>query len=112
MIKQLLPVPVPDDFCYWSHPDLKLIDPREKDQSECGYSEEEWRQMQVDGGIEIFTETHYYDEIPQIPTNKYDDWSQWKPESPTPIHFLISAFDSEDGIILWWAKEAKADAEG
>ncbi|MEX5287022.1 hypothetical protein [Acinetobacter towneri] len=105
MIKQLQAVTVPDDFCYWFHPDLKLIDPRMQDGKECGYSREEWQKMQDDGGIQINLEVYQYEDIPEISDEDMANWSNWKPSPPTSEHFLLCAYDTENcDIVLWWAK--------
>ncbi|MFW1993684.1 hypothetical protein ACG904_01820 [Acinetobacter guillouiae] len=39
-----------------------------------------------------------------IPEDDCSDWSNWKPTAPEDGLFLIAAYDSEDGPVLWWAK--------
>jgi len=43
-----------------------------------------------------------YDEIPNVSEDAVV-WPNWKPEPPEQGLFLIAAFDSEDGPVLWWA---------
>ncbi|MCH7381287.1 hypothetical protein [Acinetobacter higginsii] len=112
MIKQLKAVDVPVDFSEWCHPDLYLIDPRMTDDSEESYSKEEWTKMQSDGGIEIKAESHCIEDVALIVGDDLEDWSGWEPTPPSNEHFLLCAYSTEyDSIVLWWAKEAKADAE-
>ncbi|WP_023270281.1 hypothetical protein [Acinetobacter gyllenbergii] len=112
MIKQLQPTQVPNDFCYWCHPDLVLIDPCMRYDGKESYTNAEWEQMKIDGGIQIQIEKYQFEDIPEISEADLSDWSNWKPKPPTEDHFLICAYDTENcDIVLWWAKEAKADAE-
>lgn len=107
MIKQLEPVVVPDDFAEWFHPDLRLIDPRMSDSSEKPYSKEEWEKLNADGGVSIKVEVHDFEDICEATGgDDLEDWSGWNPEPPSPKHFLISAFSTEDAVILWWAIKA------
>ncbi|ENV46214.1 hypothetical protein P255_02953 [Acinetobacter brisouii CIP 110357] len=112
MIKQLEPVQVPVDFAEWSHPDLMLIDPRLQTSSEEPYSREEWEKMQSDGGITIKVEQHSIEDVSEIiGDDDLEDWSNWKPNPPTPDHFLICGFSTEyDFIVLWWAKKIQGEA--
>lgn len=113
MIKQIKAVDVPVDFAEWCHPDLHLIDPRMADDSELPYSKEEWAKMQSDGGIEIKAEAHCIEDVALIVGEDLEDWSGWEPTPPSNEHFLLCAFSTEyDYIVLWWAKEVKADTEG
>ncbi|MDI3237543.1 hypothetical protein QK338_05355 [Acinetobacter ursingii] len=107
MIKQLGPVAVPTDFAEWCHPYLHLIDPRMTDSSEETYSIEEWAKMESDGGVSIKAITYSVEDVSEaIGNDDLEDWTGWKPEPPSPEHFLICAFSTEyDVIVLWWAKK-------
>ncbi|QHJ83335.1 MAG: hypothetical protein [Bacteriophage sp.] len=109
MIKQLEPVAVPNDFSEWCHPDLALIDPRMVDGSEEPYSKEEWEKMQSDGGVSIKALTYAIDDVSEaIGSDDLEDWTGWKPEPPSPTHFLISGYSTEhDFIVLWWAEKVE-----
>ena len=104
MIKQLKPVELPDDICWWFHPDLNSIDPMHNCDEERGYTPEEWELLQDNGNIDISIDTSV--DLEEIDPNTDGEWKGFKPTPPTPEHFLIAAFDSEhlDSAILWWAK--------
>ncbi|MGB8483351.1 MAG: hypothetical protein WCD61_07430 [Acinetobacter bohemicus] len=104
MIKQLKPIELPDDLCWWFHPDFNLIDPMHNRDEERGYTLEEWDQLQVNGNVDISIDTSI--DLEEIDPDATGDWKGFKPKPPTPEHFLIAAFDSEhlDSAILWWAK--------
>jgi len=104
MIKQLMPVELPEDLCWWFHPDFCEIDPLAKCDEERGYTAEEWNLLQANGNIDISIDTSIDLEI--IDPNANGEWTGFKPVPPTPEHFLIASFDSEhlDSAILWWAK--------
>ena len=57
MIKQLKPIELPDDLCWWFHPDFNSIDPMHDCDEERGYTPEEWDQLQVNGNIDILIDT-------------------------------------------------------
>ena len=105
MIKQLKRVELPEDLCWWFHPDFNLIGPMHNRDEERGYTLEEWDQLQVNGNIDILIDTSI--DLEEIDPDATGDWKGFKPTPPTPEHFLIAAFDSEhlDSAILWWAKE-------
>ncbi|OEY95934.1 hypothetical protein BJI46_02435 [Acinetobacter qingfengensis] len=110
-IKQLKPVPVPDNFYCWSHPDMHLVDPRWSDDDERPYTQEDFNLLKDNAGVDITHESFDpFDEIPKI-SNDSCDWSKWKPKPPSPDHFLIGAYDTEDGPVLWWAKQRVKDSE-
>lgn len=104
MIKQLMPVELPEDLYWWFHPDFCEIDPLAKCDEERGYTAEEWNLLQANGNIDISIDTSIDLEI--IDPNANGEWTGFKPVPPTPEHFLIASFDSEhlDSAILWWAK--------
>lgn len=102
---KLTPVQVPADICWWFHPDLAQHEPDLGDE-ERGYTDKEWRDIQESAGVDITTEMFdYYDVEQAVGHEVEDDWTGWNPQPPTPDHFLIGAYDTENGdIILWWAK--------
>ncbi|MGA8883209.1 MAG: hypothetical protein WB445_06280 [Acinetobacter sp.] len=102
---QLTPAELPEDLCYWFHPDLAQFEP-DLNSEERGYSDQEWQDIQDKAGIEIKTECLDYSDIEEAVGHEVeDDWSGWKPTPPSPEYFLIAAFDTESGdVILWWAK--------
>lgn len=76
------------------------------------YSKEQWELLQKNLGVEITYERWDYMDIPEIPEEDSSDWSNWHPKSPDQDKFLIAAFDTEDGPVLWWAKsKEKTDAK-
>lgn len=104
-INQIMPVDLPDDLCWWFHPDLAQFEPDLRDE-ERAYTNQEWQEIQDKAGIEIKTECLDYDVIGQaVGREVEDDWSGWSPTPPSQEYFLIAAFDTEDSdVILWWAK--------
>lgn len=105
MIKQLLPVELPEQLFNWSHPDLPLVDPLWNSDEERGYTATEWELFQNNAGVEIWANSYWYDDISEIPEDDGCDWSKWKPEPPAEGLFLIAAYDTEDGPMLLWAKQ-------
>lgn len=100
---QIQPVELPDDLdSNWFHPDIAAHDTIDEN-SEC-YTREQFDQLQVNLGATISIEEFGYEDILEIPEEDCSDWSKWKPKPPTADHFLIAAFDTEDGPRLWWAK--------
>ncbi|MCG2575167.1 hypothetical protein LVY74_16645 [Acinetobacter sp. ME22] len=105
---QIQPVELPDDLdSNWFHPDIAAHDTINENSEY--YTQEQFDQLQVNLGVKISIERCWYEDIPEIPEEDYSDWSKWKPKPPTSDHFLIAAFDTEDGPRLWWAK---AQGEG
>lgn len=104
MIKQLKPVELPSDLCWWFHPDFNSIDPMHDCDEERSYTPEEWELLQANGNVDISIDTSV--DLEEIDPGATGDWKGFKPTPPTPEHFLIAAFDSEhlDSAILWWAK--------
>lgn len=103
---QLTAVEVPEQFCWWFHPDIWQIDPLWECEEERGYTVEEWEQIQANGNVDISIQTYAYEDVLDISEEDVADWSKWKPNPPSPDHFLIAAFDTEDSdIVLWWAKQ-------
>lgn len=113
MIIQLKPVELPKDLSEWSHPDLELIDPlAQNNEEDRSYTDEEWKQLQDNGGINIQVETRDLIEIGAelkskgLPAMGFDNG--WKPKPPTDNHFLIAVYSDEDGYVyLWWAEQRK-----
>lgn len=107
MIKQLLPVELPEDICWWFHPDIQFIDPLHNCNEERGYTTEEWETIQANGNINIEIDTSYDGwDIEEAIGDTDGHWTGWKPTPPTPDHFLIAAFDTEHiECVLWWAKQ-------
>ncbi|CAA0161102.1 hypothetical protein ABKPCSM17A_00374 [Acinetobacter baumannii] len=66
------------------------------------YTREQWEQLQKNLKVKIETQLLDYDEIPNVSEDAVV-WPNWKPEPPEQGLFLIAAFDSEDGPVLWWA---------
>ncbi|MFK7240453.1 hypothetical protein ABBZ27_09920 [Acinetobacter baumannii] len=107
---QIQPTQVPDDLSgCWFHPDIEQHDTI-GDHAEF-YTKEQWAQLQKNLGISILIERFDYMEIEEIPDEDSSDWSKWKPKAPKQNLFLIAAFDSEDGPILWWANPNQANQE-
>ncbi|ENX57615.1 MULTISPECIES: hypothetical protein [Acinetobacter] len=104
MIKQLQPVSLPRNIFNWSHPDLHLVDPRWNDGEERGHSKEELAILERNAGIKVITQEYDYDDLTETLGDDCSNWTNWKPLPPTPQHFLIGAYDTEDGPFLWWAK--------
>lgn len=105
MIKQLKRVDLPEDLCWWFHPELHSIDPMTTCDEERGYTTEEWELLQVNGNIDIVIDTSV--DLEEIDPNANGEWKGYTPTPPSPEHFLIAAFDTEhwDQAVLWWAKE-------
>jgi len=72
---------------------------------------EQWEQLQINLKVKIETQLLDYEDIPNVPEDAID-WSNWKPEPPKQGLFLIAAFDSEDGPVLWWADTKAESKEG
>lgn len=104
---QIQPVELPDDLFDWFHPDFAAHDTIDDDAER--YTQEQFDQLQINLGVKILIKSFWYEDIPEIPEEDGCDWSKWKPKPPTADHFLIAAFDTEDGPHLWWAK---AEAHG
>ena len=104
MIKQLKPVELPDDLCWWFHPDFNSIDPMRDCDEERGYTPEEWELLQANGNIDISIDTSV--DLEEIDPNADGEWKDFKLTPPTPEHFLIASFDTEhwDCAVFWWAK--------
>lgn len=106
MIEQsfkIKPVELPDDLnSNWFHPDIESHDTF--DDGAEHYTKEQWVQLQDNLGVEIWINIYRYKDIPQIPEEDSCNWSEWKPEPPAVGLFLIAAYDTEDGPVLWWAK--------
>ena len=104
MIKQLKHVELPEDLCWWFHPDFNPIDPMHDCDEERDYTLEEWDQLQVNGNVDISIDTSV--DLEEIDPNANAEWIGFTPTPPSEEHFLIAAFDSEhlDSAILWWAK--------
>lgn len=106
---QIQPTELPDDLnSNWFHPDIEQHDTISENSE--FYTKEQWAQLQKNLGVEILIERLDYWDIPEIPEADCADWSKWKPQAPTLDVFLIAAFDSDDGPILWWANP-KTDVE-
>ena len=105
MIKQLKPIELPDDLCWWFHPDFKSIDPMRGCDEERGHTPEEWDQLQVNGNIDILIDTSI--DLSEIDPDANGEWKGYTPIPPSPEHFLIASFDTEhwDYAVFWWAKE-------
>ena len=101
---QLKSVELPEDLCWWFHPDFESIDPLWSCEEERGYKPEEWEQLQVNGNIDITIDTSVG--LEEIDPNADGEWKGFKPTPPTPEHFLIASFDTEhsDCAVFWWAK--------
>lgn len=100
---KIMPVALPEVFhCYWFHPDIEQHDTID-DGAEY-YTTEQWEQLKKNLGVEIIYDCLDYQDIPEIPEDDCSDWSNWKPIAPEDGLFLIAAYDSEDGPVLWWAK--------
>ena len=97
---QIQPVELPENLFNWFHPDIELFDTIEEGAE--AYTKEQWEQLKVNLGVEIEPQILDYDDIPNIPDDAIV-WSNWKPEPPEDGLFLIAAFDSENGPVLWWA---------
>ncbi|WP_151749259.1 hypothetical protein [Acinetobacter seifertii] len=103
MIYQIQPIELPDDLnSCWFHPEIELHDTIGENAE--FYTTEQWAQLKKNLGVEIVIESPEYWDIPEIPEDDCADWSKWKPKAPEEGLFLIAAFDSEDGPVLWWAK--------
>ncbi|OTG82388.1 hypothetical protein [Acinetobacter sp. ANC 4648] len=106
MIEQafkIKPVELPDDLnSNWFHPDIESHDTI--DDGAEHYTKEQWEQLQKNLGVEIIYKNYEYEDIPVIPEDDCADWSKWKPEPPREDLFLIAAYDTENGPVLWWAK--------
>lgn len=108
---KLTPVQVPADICWWFHPDLAQHEPDLGDE-ERGYTTEEWCSIQDKAGVDIYVEVRGNSEIEDAIGREIEgaEWTGWNPLPPSPEHFLIGAFDTEDGdAVLWWAKPRKTD---
>ena len=107
MIEQrfkIKPVALPDDLdSLWFHPDIAKHDTIAEGAEH--YTKEQWEQLKKNIGVEIILDCWDYQDIPEIPEDDCADWSNWKPVPPEEGLFLIAAYDSEDGPVLWWAKE-------
>lgn len=105
MIKQLKRVDLPEDLCWWFHPDFHSIDPMATCDEERGYTPEEWEQLQANGNIDIFIDTSV--DLEEIDPNANGEWKDFVPTPPSPEHFLMASFDTEhlDSAVFWWAKE-------
>lgn len=100
---QIQPIDVPADLdSNWFHPDIAEHDTI--DEGAEHYTQEQWEQLKKNLGVEIIYEQWEYEDISEIPVEDSSDWSQWKPTPPQLGLFLIAAFDTEDGPVLWWAK--------
>lgn len=103
MTYQIKPVELPSDLnSNWFHPDIAQHDTISEDAEY--YTKEQWELLQKNLGVEISCERWDYMDIPEIPEEDSSDWSNWHPKSTDQDKFLIAAFDTEDGPILWWAK--------
>ncbi|AXY60227.1 hypothetical protein [Acinetobacter sp. WCHAc010052] len=101
---QIQPVDIPEDLnSCWFHPDIAEHDTID-DGAEY-YTKEQWEQLQKNLSVEIIYHRCEYEDIPEIPKEDSSDWSKWKPTAPKEGLFLIAAFDTEDGPVLWWAKQ-------
>ncbi|WP_151867670.1 hypothetical protein [Acinetobacter soli] len=111
MTYQIKPVELPNDLdSNWFHPDIAQHDTISEGAEY--YSKEQWELLQKNLGVEITYERWDYMDIPEIPEEDSSDWSNWHPKSPDQDKFLIAAFDTEDGPVLWWAKsKEKTDAK-
>ncbi|HBM1759484.1 TPA: hypothetical protein LUJ82_002477 [Acinetobacter baumannii] len=99
---QIQPTQVPDDLdSCWFHPDIEKHDTIGEHAE--FYTKEQWAQLQLNLGVEILVERLEYLDIPEIPEDDCADWSNWKPQPPQEGLFLIAAYDSENGPVLWWA---------
>lgn len=104
MIYKIQPVKIPDDLdANWFHPDIRKHDTIDDDSE--WYTKEQWSQLQKNLGVEIIYERLDYADIPEIPEEDSSDWSNFKPKPPHEGLFLIAAYDTEDGPVLWWAKQ-------
>lgn len=100
---QIQQIEIPEDLSgCWFHPDIEEHDTIGEHAE--FYTKEQWAQLQKNLGVSILIEHFDYMEIEEIPEEDSSDWSKWKPQSPEQDLFLIAAFDSEDGPVLWWAK--------
>ena len=100
---KIKPIELPDDLnSNWFHPDIKSHDTI--DDGAEHYTKEQWVQLQKNLGVEIIFNRLEYCDIPEIPEEDCADWSNWKPKSAEEGLFLIAAYDTEDGPVLWWAK--------
>lgn len=110
-MKGLHPVPLPEEICWWFHPDFEHIDPMANCDDERGYTHEEWQQIQDLGQVDITIDTSVYvEDIEQALGRETDgEWNGWKPVPPTPEHFLMAAFDTDEvECVLWWAKRRES----
>lgn len=105
---QIQPAELPDDLFGWFHPDFAAHDTIDENAEH--YTQEQFDQLQINLGVKISIETFWYEDVPEISEEDGCDWSKWKPEPPTSDHFLIAAFDTEDGPRLWWAKHSLSGA--
>ena len=100
---KIKPIELPDDLnSNWFHPDIKSHDTI--DDGAEHYTKEQWVQLQKNLGVDIIFDRLEYCDIPEIPEEDCADWSNWKPKSAEESLFLIAAYDTEDGPVLWWAK--------
>ncbi|MGN5723648.1 DUF551 domain-containing protein [Acinetobacter calcoaceticus] len=106
---QIQPMELPENLFNWFHPDIELFDTIEEGTE--SYTKDQWKQLQLSLGVKIETQLLDYDEIPNIPEDAVV-WPNWKPEPPEQGLFLIAAFDSEDGPVLWWANPKAESKEG
>lgn len=100
---QIQPIELPEDLNgLWFHPDIEKHDTIE-DGAE-NYTEAQWEQLKKNLGVDIIYHCMDYVEISEIPEKDCSNWSKWKPTPPKEGLFLIAAYDSENGAVLWWAK--------
>lgn len=97
---QIQQIELPANIFNWFHPDIELHDTLEEGAE--AYTREQWEKLKVNLGVEIEPQLLDYEDIPNVPEDAID-WSNWKPEPPEQDLFLIAAFDSENGPVLWWA---------
>ncbi|HGW3616708.1 TPA: DUF551 domain-containing protein [Acinetobacter baumannii] len=106
---QIQPIDLPENLFNWFHPDIELFNTIEEGVE--AYTQEQWEQLKLNLRVEIETQLLDYDEIPNVPEDAVV-WPNWKPEPPEQGLFLIAAFDSEDGPVLWWANPKAKSKEG
>lgn len=111
MSYQIQPVELPNDLnSCWFHPDIEQHDTIGEHAE--FYTKEQWAQLQKNLGVSIKVENFDYWDIKEIPEDDSSDWSNWKPQPPEQGLFLIAAFDSENGPVLWWANPKTESKEG
>lgn len=106
---QIQPLELPENLFNWFHPEIELFDTIEEGAE--AYTREQWEHLQANLGVKIETQLLDYDEIPNI-SEEAIVWPNWKPQPPELGYFLIAAFDSEDGPVLWWANPKADSKEG